>query len=267
MAKTNRDGRSKRLKRDDPVREAPDRSGAEHIKRHGRARNGDNTASEVPKRPVSEAVQQAITGMVQLSSEVVEEQIRAGQRAAERLRDGIAKSNQLSTDLNMLVENLVATTKDVGATWLELLSIVTRAIGTDKPAPGQGGGPRPGPTPGPITVTGTSASAVTTSSITPADPTIQAVPPRIVVKGVRVRSVTLDLRPRSSRFVPFVHPLLAHGTNHVLTAVNFGLSSDRTSIVLSVNVPPDQPAGIYTGVIVDSGTNEPGGTVSVTVAP
>jgi hypothetical protein len=208
--------------------------------------------------------------MVQLSSEVVEEQIRAGQRAAERLRDDIPKSNRLNTDLNMLVENLVATTKDVGAIWLELLSIVTRAMGTDNPSPppGQGGGPRPGPTSsGPRTVIGTSGSAVTSSGITPADPTIPAVPPRIVVKGARVREVTLDLRPRSSRFVPFVHRLVMPSTNYVLTAVNFALSSNRTSIVLFVNVPSDQPPGIYTGVIVDSGTNEPGGTVSVTVAP
>ena len=98
-------------------------------------RNGDGAAQ------VSKTVQQAITNMVQMSSTVIEEQIRAGQAAAARMRDGIANSRQLNTDVNLVIDNLVATTKDVGATWLDLLSIMARSISTQSPGPGAPGGP------------------------------------------------------------------------------------------------------------------------------
>jgi hypothetical protein len=170
----------------------------------------------------------------------------------ERLRDGIANSKQLNTDVNMLVENLVATTKDVGATWLHLLSIVVRSMGSQPPGDGPPHGYARSPgagtaqaTAGTVTQTGTSGSAATISSITPTDPAKPAVPPVIVVKGVRVRSVALDLRPSSLRFVPVVRTLLASDPNRGLTTVKFELSADQTHLILTVNVPRDQPSGIY----------------------
>jgi hypothetical protein len=266
MAKKKAERKDQRVRRDDPDRDAPHRSGSDHINRHARSRNGNggDGRPDHPKSLVSETVQQAISDIVQLSSTVIEEQIRAGQTAASRLRDGIANSQQLNTDVNMLVESLVATTKDVGATWLDLLSIVVRSIGT-KPS-GPGGSKGTGTTqPKTKTQTGTSSGATTISSITPADPESPAVPPEIAVTGSRVKSVTLDLRPPSLRFVPVVRDLLASDPKFSLTAVKFELSADRTHLVLTVNVPRGQSAGTYTGVIVDSSTNEPGGTVSVTV--
>jgi hypothetical protein len=203
--------------------------------------------------------------MVQLSSTVIEEQIRAGQTAAARLRDGMANSQRLNTDVSMMVENLVATTKDVGATWLELLSIVVRSIGA--PGSGASDGSRRTGTMQPTTRTQTGASngARTVSNVTPADPASPAEPPKIVVTGSGVKNVTLDLRPPSPRFVPLVRELLAGDPRHGLRDVKFRLATDRTHLVLTINVPPGQPAGTYTGAIVDSSTNESGGTVSVTV--
>jgi hypothetical protein len=51
----------------------------------------------------------------------------------------------------------------------------------------------------------------------------------------------------------------------VLSSVRFELSPDQAQLVLTVDLAVDQPPGTYTGVIVDSTTNEPGGTLSVTV--
>ena len=269
MAKKSKSRDGERRRRDDPDRDAPNRSGSEHIRRNARPRNGNGDRSDRGKRLVSETVQDAISGMVRLSSDVIEEQIRAGQTAAQSLRNEIASSTKLNSDINLLVENLVATTRDVGATWLDLLAIVMRSIGTQRPVPGggsNGGTMRPPPRPGTATETGTSGSATTISSITPVDPAIPGVPPKIVVKGVRVRNVTLDLRPPSLRFVPAVRRLLAADSKSDLTAVKFELSPDQTRLVLTVNVPSDQSPGIYTGAVVDSSTNEAGGTVSVTVA-
>jgi hypothetical protein len=215
---------------------------------------------------VSKTVQQAITNMVQLSSTVIEEQIRAGQAAAARMRDGIANSRQLNTDVNLVIDNLVATTKDVGATWLDLLSIIARSINTQSSGPATAGGSTGAGTTQPRTIsqTGSSNGAATISNITPYDPAISAVPPEIVVTGKGVKKVVLDLRPHAPRFVPIVRELLAGGQKHGLSAVKFRLSAQK-KLVLTVNVPRGQVAGTYTGVIVDSSTNHPGGTVSVTI--
>lgn len=270
MAKKTTKRTGKRMRRDDPDRETPDRRASEHIRRNAGSQNGGKrgNADDASKRRISETVQQAISGVVQQSSAFIEEQIRAGQLAAERLRDGIANSTQLNADINTLVENLVATTKDVGATWLDLISIIIRSIGTQPPnGGGSSGGGTPHPPPGPgVTVsrTGISGGATTVSNITPADATISGVPPQIVVKGATVKSVVLDLRPPSLRFVPFVRQLMAADSKRSLSA-NFTVSSDPPRLVLTVNVPRDQPPGTYTGAIVDSSTNEAGGTLSVTV--
>ena len=217
-----------------------------------------------------EAIQQAISEMVQLSSEVIEEQIRVGRDAAERLRDGFANSRQLNTDVTTLVEGLVATTKDVGATWLDVLAIVVRSIGTQP-----GSSPHAPGTPGPggttrtssstTTLIGKSGGAETISSMTPANPASEGVPPVIVVTGARVKSVRLDLRPPSARFVPVVRALVGADPTHNLTSVRLTLSADRTHLVLNVDVPRGQPADNYAGVVVDSTTNEPGGTIGVIV--
>ena len=61
------------------------------------------------------------------------------------MRDGIANSRQLNTDVNLVIDNLVATTKDVGATWLDLLSIMARSI--QSPGAGVPGGPARIPAP------------------------------------------------------------------------------------------------------------------------
>jgi hypothetical protein len=269
MAKKTSKRTSGRMRREDPERETPDRRASEHIRRNARPQSSGKHGDRDSKPRISKTVEQAISGMVQQSSAFIEEQIRAGQLAAERLRDGIANSRQLKADINTLVENLVATTKDVGATWLDLISIIIRAIGTQ---PSNGGGssgggtPHTPPAPG-VTVTrsGTSGGATTLSSTTPANNTIVGVPPQIVVKGVHVKSVVLDLRPRSLRFVPLVQQLIAADLKRSFSA-KFAMSSDSLSLILTVNVPDGQPPGTYTGVIVDSRTNEAGGTLSVTVA-
>jgi hypothetical protein len=261
-AKKAAKSKSKRLRRGEPARGAANRSAGDHILRNSGSNGGGKPRP--PKSQISQSVEQAISDVVQLGSSVIEEQIVAGRQAAERLRDGLANSPRLNSDITGLVENLIATTRDVGATWLELVSIILRSIGTQ---PGGGGGvPHTPHGSGKVTKTGTSGGANTVSSITPADPSAVGVPPQIVVTGGRVKNVTLDLHPRTARFVPLVGPLTAGNPKYVLTGAKFSVKSNPPGLVLTVSAPKDQAAGIYSGVVVDSSTGEPGGTLSVTVA-
>jgi hypothetical protein len=252
MAKNSDSTKSERLRRSNPERGAPNRSGADHIRRNARNGNG----GDGPRTRISETLETAI----------IEDQIRAGQTAAERLRDGIAGSERLSGDAHVLIESLVAATKEVSSTWLELLKVVVQSIGTKphRPGPGPGPGPTPGePHPRTKTKTGKSGGATTTSTITPADPAVEPVPVEIVVTGYGVKSVTLDLRPPSLRFRPVARPLQARDPKSILSTVQFAVLERQ--IVLSVVGPRDQPSGVYAGVVVDSDSNEAGGTVSVTI--
>lgn len=265
MAKGRIDRTNKRQQRKDPERGGPNRRAADYIIRHAKKKDHVKTGS-APRELISESVQQAIVNMVQTGSDVIEEQIRAGQAAAERLRSGISNSRQLNSDINALMENLLATTKDVGATWLELISIIVRAIGAQPPSGGGG----PSHTPhgsGPVTQKGTSGGAATVSTFTPGDADIVGVPPQIVVRGKRTKSVSLNLHPSRPGFAPLALQLFAKDRRHSLSSVKFTKSSgDPPRSVLTVTVPDNQPDGTYTGAVVDSTTNEAGGTLSVTVA-
>jgi hypothetical protein len=272
MAKKTVGRKSKRLRRRDPDRGAPNRRAIDHIMLAAKKRAGAKHRAG-PKPRISASIQQAIGSMVQTSSNVIEEQIRAGQAAAERLRLGIASSRQLNADVNMLVESLAAATRQLGTTWLQVVSIIVRAIGTQAPTAGggsSGGGPASPtwswPGLGAITQTGKSGNATTSSSITPADPAMIGVPPQIVVNSKRVTNVTLDLHPRSARFVPFVQQLIAANAKHSLSSVKFTVSPDSHCLILTVNVPTRQPAGNYSGPIIDSSTSQEGGTLSVTIS-
>jgi hypothetical protein len=90
----------------------------------------------------------------------------------------------------------------------------------------------------------------------------------IEVKSTRPAEVTLELRPASPRFVPVVHALHPKppGTRP-LTDVKFRLSPDAQRGVVAITVPDDLEPGSYTGVVVDSVTDEPGGILCVRVHP
>jgi len=265
MAKKAKASETGRIRRKDPARSAPNRSVMDHLRRNSASKdNPRKVATPNTRGLVPEALQQGMADVVKLGYGVIEQQIREGQSAAERLREGITNSKRLNSDVTNLIEGLVATTRDVGATWLDLLAIVVRSLAPQATRAGEPPSPQDGPAR--ATTTGKSGAAVTVSSITPADPASPRVPPTIVVSGGKVRTVTLDLHPPSVQFVPFVGPLHAANRKHgVLKGVSFGLSADTTQAVLTVRVRPSQAVGIYSGAIVDSTTKEFGGTVSVTV--
>lgn len=267
MAKQRKNLTETRKHKKDPRRTAPIRRAADHIIRHAK-RKDDVKRERGPRSLVSDSVEQAISDMVQTSSEVIEDQIRAGQAAAERLRHGLANSDQLKSDVNTLLEHLLATTRDVGSTWLELMSIIVQSLGAKPPQGGGGSTPHtPPPGSGTVTQEGKSSGAVTNSTFTPGQADIVGKPPQIVVQGKRVTSVSLNLHPSTPGFAPLAQPLSTKDQQYSLNSVEFTTSSSRPPrFVLTITVPVSQPGGTYTGAVVDSSNGEGGGTLSVTIA-
>jgi hypothetical protein len=170
----------------------------------------------------------AIANAVNLGYRVVEEYLEQGRDAAQRFRKGSYSSANVEEDLKTLVDRLVRVTKDITAAWTEILSAFTRA----------------------------------------ASPAASRVGPAVSVelKSKRRTEVMFDLRPLAGRFVPSVPALYAASTSKsTLTDIQFRLSADGAHAVLAIDVPDDLPPGVYSGAIVDSTTNVPGGTLSVRI--
>ena len=80
--------------------------------------------------------------------------------------------------------------------------------------------------------------------------------------------VTLDLRLRQGQGAPLVHALHA-GDPAVppLTGVHLQPGTPHAGPLLQLTIADTQPAATYTGVVVDSASNEPRGTLVVRVLP
>ena len=87
------------------------------------------------------------------------------------------------------------------------------------------------------------------------------------VRSKRQTAVRLDFHPPvGKRFIPNVHAL--HSSDQTCPAIEyirFASAGARSHTVLTIDVPVDQPPGVYTGVVVDDATGEPGGTLILQV--
>jgi hypothetical protein len=87
----------------------------------------------------------------------------------------------------------------------------------------------------------------------------------IEVASRRPAQVALDLRPRADLASLAIAGLRTLDPDkRALTEVAFVAGPDRR-ILLRIHVPDTHPAGLYTGVIVDRATGDPRGTLSVRV--
>jgi hypothetical protein len=78
--------------------------------------------------------------------------------------------------------------------------------------------------------------------------------------------VTVDLKPGSAKGALHVHDLRASSPRMPrISGVTVEGYALENRVVVRLKLPDDQPAGTYTGVIVEDETNLPMGTVSVRV--
>jgi hypothetical protein len=170
-----------------------------------------------------------IGNAVNLGYRVIEEHLLQGRRAAERLREGSYNSTDMEEDVRTVVDRVMRVTREAAVAWLDLLAAPTLA----RTPPGMA---RPG---------------------------------RLIsveVQSTRRAQVTLDFNPASYSFVPLVQALhpTAPGPRAAID-VSFMVSGDDARCVLTITVSDDVPPGTYTGVVLDSTTLEPGGTLCVRI--
>ena len=191
-------------------------------------RTEPNRTTSGPAGPPG-AQKKVISRAVELAYGVVDDHIRQGQKAAERLRAGTYSSADFDSDLKMCLDRALRLSKEFGVVGMEFFDAVRRMAGTGAFAASAGG-------------------AVD-----------------LEVKSKKRAHVKWDLSLSPAGFSPSVPPLhSADRDKEPLRDVHFR-AGDGQRHVLVVNIPDEHPSGVYTGAIVDSKTNEPGGYVSVRV--
>ena len=189
-----------------------------------------------------------IQDAVEAAYRVVEENVREGRTTAERLRAGVAAGPEDAESAKTVANRLMHLSKELSVTWVELIMAVLRETELRQ-----------------------LLDRVTTTQDRPrtATPAAGGTSSRPVTQRVSSRKpieVTLSpLAPEASPAAPVVAGLHALDPEAPsLRMVAFSLRPDGT-LELRVDVPDDQPAGGYSGAVVDPDSLLALGTLTVRV--
>jgi hypothetical protein len=177
---------------------------------------------------------------VKLGYQVIEEQIREGQRLAQRLRPSSATAMD---DISPLVGRVLHLYKDLGSLCLDAVETLARSPGTR------------------LGLSRAGEAKQRDSYDTGIGPG--------AAYGIEVLSpfrtqVTLKLSEGARNVFPRAHALHASDPNiRPLTGVSFKISPETKIPTLLVEIADAQCPATYTGVVVDALTNEPCGTLCI----
>ena len=195
-----------------------------------------------------------VSRSVDLGYRVVDEYIRRGQRAAQRLSERSYDVQAMTSDLQDVAMRTLQFASEFARVWLDPMRRAATEVAPPGPPPTPGAPPTPSAPPTPGTPTGETTRA-------------QSVRVKIEVTSTQPTDVTLDLGADAPGLQLIVHALRAVDPEKPrLTEVGFRAASDDQPPTLRIVVPADQPPGVYSGLIVDEESSRPVGSVSVRVA-
>ncbi len=234
-----------RESRPEPERQGPDRTLPPLRDRLGTGSKTRSRASGGAPIGTAKSVEQVVAETVRAGYEVIEENIRHGRHAAERLRQGTYRSSDLPGDLGRVMNRLISLGMDLSTTWFQLVAAILRD-------------PRLA-----TAFEGTDAAGV---------PAPRAAPrrtPRIIYRVRCSRPNEIEFNPQdlSQPAIPAVAGL--HLLDRDAPPIQVRFDSDRESGVLAVviDVQDAQPPGTYNGAVVDRDTHQPIGTLRLKIEP
>jgi hypothetical protein len=229
---------AERWRRPELTRDQPIRDFMTYVRKGGMGSDSRDAGN-------ADKIEDPVARGVNLGYSVVEEQIRQGERLAERLRSAQSGPGAKPLDFGALIERALNVYKDVGALALAAAETLARNPSV------QAGVAR--------------AWRGAAASDAPAAPG-GFWPFALELNSSRRVTVRLELRPRPERFAPRVralHPVSAAAPP--LTSARFETDSASVAPVLRIDIEDSQPADVYSGVVVEATTNEPCGTLSVRI--
>lgn len=186
------------------------------------------------ERPKTDFLSDTVAQGARLGYAVIQEQIRQGQLIAQQWTQGKRPGNGF--DVSALMQRMMHLTTDVGALLFDFTSAVTKN--------GNGDVQRADGAPLATAATGMYGAASARLSV------------EIETRGHT--KMTLDLAAKAIEghlHVPALYSL--DGQSAPLTRIAFD------GLAVRIEIPDEQPAGTYSGVVVDRRSNEPRGTLSV----
>jgi len=207
--------------------------------------NGSGSATNQSTDPVSRAVE--------LGYRVIDEYIRQGQTAARRFSEGGLSVGGVTAGWQDAATRMAQLTGEWMGLWIELAQRAAGASGLSDGmfTPRQPGG---------------AGEARESERNEPGQATSAGASVRLRVKSLQPVEVAVDIRPDCVHVPLVVHSLRAvDSTLPRIDDVAFSPATASSAAVLSIHLPPDQPRATYSAVLIDTRTNRPAGTVSVTV--
>jgi hypothetical protein len=199
--------------------------------------------------PGGTALNDVIARSVDLGYRVIDEYVRQGQRAAERLSAGSFPDPAAATnEFQEISARMAQYSSDLMSLWFQMVG-AAMANGGVTPAA------RPVPPPASVATPTTAASGANG----------EAVRVRVEVASVQPVEVALDLRPGAGRAPLLVHTLRAVDPDKPALTASALPDGDEGIVRLRVQVPDDHPAGVYSGLLVDQRTSLPVGALSLRV--
>lgn len=244
-----------RLKREDPKRSGPVRSASHYLRDSHSWDDGapDPAAVGEPHGSVAETLDDVITRGVHLGYKVIEEHLLKGQRAAQQLRQPRPEADsEAARDFDAFAEQAQRLYQDVGTLCFDALELLARSPtllrGLIRARQTTGSGPAP------------DAELGTRS---PAAPGVA-----IAIEIASRHRTRVDLRLHPNARLQHLHAHALHPSGSTVPPVTgIAFRPDRGSgqLVLEVSIPDHQPAGVYSGIVVDGESNEPVGSLTLRV--
>ncbi|APR81142.1 Hypothetical protein A7982_06489 [Minicystis rosea] len=184
-------------------------------------------------------------------------------------------------EIQQRMGTMIRQATDLAMMWMDFVGMGGLGAAAPKsphvsPYTGPFGEPPRAPFAGPFTAGEPAPAPVATPA--PARATSEPVPERaseqqtmitLAVQSARPVEVSVDVRPRSAGLALTVHALRSTGSDdRRIGGVEITGRADEDQITIRLAVPDDLPPGVYSGLIVDTRSSLPRGTLSVRlVAP
>ena len=241
---TKNKDKSTRKKRPEPNRSDPIRSFAALLGTPGSENRADRE-NQTAAPAAGESISEVFSKSVDLGYQVIDEYVRQGQRAAERLSRGQSDAPSSIGDLQDVARKLARSGAELMEAWMLLASGTAGNLDT----PSDSGAP---------------SATSPDSGRSQADETRV----RLVVQSDRPTGVELDIRaePGVSNFrVDTLRPM--DPGSPAIESVRFEPGEDTDPGQIVVLVPPGHPPGRYHALVLDEVANRPVGTLTVHIEP
>lgn len=256
-----------RVARPEPERTMPRRSWSTLFAPFGGADQEANSAGGAGAENGSAGAGDTVARAVELGYRVIDEYIRQGQKAAQRLSTRTWSPETALRDTQDLTARMTRHASDLVGLWVDLLDTSNMTGAWRATAQSWTGDP--------------SVAGAGSATRAPSDPrrdetsepaSTSTVPPgrtriAIEIASERPAEVAVDLRSEDTTRKLVVHSLRAvEPEKPRITEVAIEPATPDSPARLRIRVPTEQPAGTYNALVIDEATSRPVGSVSLRIS-